>query len=183
MQIKSKALFLDRDGVINVDYGYVCHIDNFEFVSGIFELVSKAKEAEYLVIVITNQSGIGRGLYSEAKFHSLSSWMCKAFESTGSCIDHVYFSPYHPTQGRGKYLQDHFSRKPNPGMILTAAKDFNIDLEASILIGDKLSDVNAGLNAGIGKNILLSVGDSGIDSNAKFETIKSLSEAIKFINF
>ena len=68
-------------------------------------------------------------------------------------------------------------------MILTAAKDFNIDLEASILIGDKLSDVNAGLNAGIGKNILLSVGDSGIDSNAKFETIKSLSEAIKFINF
>lgn len=183
MQLKSKALFLDRDGVINTDYGYVYQIDNFEFISGIFDIVSQAKKAEYLVIVITNQSGIGRGLYSEAEFHSLSRWMCEAFESSGSCIDHIYFSPYHPTQGQGEYRQDHYSRKPNPGMILRAKKDFNINLESSILIGDKLSDIHAGLKAGVGRNILLSADDLIADSNTEFESVKSLADAIKFINF
>jgi D-glycero-D-manno-heptose 1,7-bisphosphate phosphatase len=178
----TKALFLDRDGVINVNHGYVCTIDDFDFIDGIFDLVLRAIDLNYLIVVITNQAGIGRGFYSEEDFHSLNDWMCNKFELIGANIDRVYFSPFHPTDGRGKYRKDDFSRKPNPGMILEAELDFDIDLKSSLLIGDKISDIKAGLSAGIGKNILLTPKGEYNISNLKFIQISSLEEASCFLD-
>ena len=179
--MKNKALFLDRDGIVNLDHGYVYRIVDFEFVDGIFDLLQCAKQKGYLIIIITNQAGIGRGFYTEADFHALSEWMCSKFELIGAAIDHVYFSPFHPTAGLGKYLKDDFSRKPNPGMILEAELDFDIDLKSSVLIGDKISDIKAGLSAGIGKNILLAPDGSQNDSSLKFSQVSSLREASCFL--
>lgn len=176
-----RALFLDRDGVVNVNHGYVHKIRDFDFIDGIFDLVLTATELGYLVIVITNQAGIGRGLYTEADFHALSEWMCRKFELIGATIDRVYFSPFHPTAGLGKYLKDDFSRKPNPGMILEAELDFDIDLKSSVLIGDNVSDIKAGLAAGVGKNILLSPEGSQNDTGLNFLQVSSLDEASFFL--
>jgi D-glycero-D-manno-heptose 1,7-bisphosphate phosphatase len=149
-----RALFLDRDGVININHGYVHSVDNFEFIDGIFDMVRAAHTKNFKIVVITNQAGIGRGFYSEQQFHQLTSWMCKIFIKAGAPIDKVYFSPFHPTEGLGKYKKNDFSRKPNPGMILQAQQELGLDLECSILIGDKASDIEAGIASGLGLNIL-----------------------------
>ncbi|NBT76387.1 MAG: HAD family hydrolase [Betaproteobacteria bacterium] len=147
-----RALFLDRDGVINVNHGYVNSIENFDFVDGIFDLVRTACKAGYRVVVVTNQAGIGRGYYSEGQFHELSAWMCAQFEKHGAPIDRVYFSPYHPTAGVGKYRKDEDTRKPGPG----AKHELGLSLEDSVLVGDKPSDILAGITAGVGTNVLFS---------------------------
>jgi len=176
------ALFLDRDGVINVNHGYVHSIENFDFIDGIFDLVRTAHANNLKVVVITNQAGIGRGFYSEYQFHELTSWMCKEFMKQGAPIDKVYFSPFHPTEGLGKYKKDDFSRKPNPGMILQAQQELGLDLENSILIGDKGSDIQAGIAAGLGTNILFAqerVAGMGL---VKHHQISSLVDALPLIN-
>lgn len=152
----NKALFLDRDGVININYGYVHIKENFEFIEGIFDLVREARAANYLVFVVTNQAGIGRGYYSEEQFHELTAWMCREFDRHQASIDKVYYSPFHPTQGLGKFLKDESTRKPGPGMLLAAQQEFCLSLADSILVGDKVSDIQAGVAAGVGTNILLS---------------------------
>ena len=129
---RSRGLFLDRDGVINVNHGYVHSVRNFEFIDGIFDIVRAAHANNFKIVVITNQSGIGRGLYSETQFYQLTSWMCKEFLDAGAPIDKVYFSPFHPTQGLGKYKKDDVSRKPNPGMIYQAQQELGLDLDNSI---------------------------------------------------
>ena len=149
------ALFLDRDGVINEDHGYVHRRENFDFRPGIFNLVSVANRLGYLCIIVTNQSGIGRGLYSLQEFRELSIWMCKQFENNGAEIDAIYFSPYHPTEGQGKYLVDENTRKPAPGMFYEAVSDFDIDLCKSIMVGDNISDMKASVEAGVGRSYLL----------------------------
>lgn len=149
-----QALFLDRDGVINIDHAYVCKPDTFEFIDGIFELCRKAKELGYLIFVITNQAGIGRGYYTEQDFLTLTDWMIGEFKKQNVEIDKVYFCPSHPEHGIGKYKVDSPNRKPNPGMILQAKKEFDIDLARSILIGDKESDIQAGIAAGVAVNVL-----------------------------
>lgn len=146
----NRALFLDRDGVINVDRGYVYKLDEIEFIDGIFNLVCAAKKAEFLVIIITNQAGIGRGFYREDQFLNLMNWMKLKFFYNGGSIDAVYFCPYHPVHGIGKYRQESFLRKPNPGMLLQAQQEFNIDMKNSIMIGDNSWDIAAGLAAGVG---------------------------------
>ena len=151
-----RALFLDRDGVINVNHGYVHSTENFDFVDGIFDLVRAAREAGYRVVVVTNQAGIGRGYYSEGQFHELTIWMCAQFEKHGAPIDRVYFSPYHPTAGVGEYRKDEDTRKPRPGMILKAKRELSLSLENSILVGDKPTDILAGIAAGVQKNVLFS---------------------------
>lgn len=151
-----KALFLDRDGVINVDYGYVSLPEQIEFIDGIFELCRHAKTLGYLLIVITNQAGIGRGFYTEADFHQLTHWMRGMFEREGCAIDAVYFCPTHPVHGVGDYRRESSRRKPNPGMILEALEEFKIDATQSILVGDKLSDIESGRAAGIACNVLFS---------------------------
>jgi D-glycero-D-manno-heptose 1,7-bisphosphate phosphatase len=113
-------------------------------------LVAAANDAGYLVIVVTNQAGIGRGYYQEADFHSLTTWMLEQFSFRGSKIDAVYFCPFHPEYGVGRYKCESEYRKPKPGMLLQAAREHQIDLAASMMIGDKVSDMEAGQRAGVG---------------------------------
>ena len=173
----TKALFLDRDGVINHNFGYVHKINEFKFIEGIFNLVEIAKKKGYLVIVITNQAGIGRGLYTEENFLSLMEWVKIQFKENSSHIDDVFFCPFHPEHGIGSYKKDSYSRKPNPGMLIDAQKKHKIDLSESIIIGDNISDIEAGKSVGLKANILLSEDKSTQDAIC----IKHLSEAIDYL--
>jgi D-glycero-D-manno-heptose 1,7-bisphosphate phosphatase len=140
----NKALFIDRDGVINVDRIHVIQKEDFEFIEGIFEFCRKFINAGYLIIVITNQAGIAKGLYSIDDFMELTSWMEDQFLENGIKITKVYFCPHHPDLSG--YCE---CRKPAPGMILQAVREYNLDILNCILIGDKESDIQAGRNAGI----------------------------------
>lgn len=145
----NKALFLDRDGIINVEKNYVHKIEDVDFVDGIFDLVLCANRADYLVIVVTNQAGIARGYYSEEDFHLLMTWMKNEFSARACRIDAIYFCPYHPELGIGSYRQSSKNRKPEPGMFFDAALDLNVDLKKSIMVGDRISDMQAAASAGI----------------------------------
>lgn len=160
---RPKALFLDRDGVINVERGYVHRRECFEFLPGVFELCRAAQQKGYLLVVVTNQAGIARGYYSESDFNELTSWMMGRFAEQNIAITRLYYCPYHPIFGVGKYKCDSPDRKPNPGMLLRAQSDLGLDLQASILIGDKLSDIQAGSAAGVGTQILLSADEAKDD--------------------
>lgn len=152
---RSRALFLDRDGVINADNRYVWRIEDFVFLPGIFELCSTGQRVGLVPVVVTNQAGIGRGYYTEQDFRILTEWMLAEFRARGIGIDHVYHCPYHPTEGLGEYRRESPDRKPNPGMILRAKADLHLDLSQSVLVGDKDSDIAAGHAAGVGYNIKL----------------------------
>ena len=153
-----KAIFLDRDGVINIDHGYVHKIENFEFVPGIFEALRHFRDLGYKLIIVTNQSGIGRGYYSEEDFWKLSNWMQERLMAEGIEITEIFHCPHHPDSGCG-------CRKPEPGMILEAIKKYDIDPERSWMIGDKPSDLEAAQRAGVKNGIL-------IGEHTIFDTIK-----------
>ena len=144
------ALFLDRDGVINVDRGYVCTPERTEFIGGIFELCSAARRAGHMLVVVTNQAGIGRGYYTEQQFLEYMGWMRAIFGQHGAPLDAVYYCPHHRTEGVGEYRRECDCRKPAPGMLLHAQRDLCLDLGRSVLVGDKESDVAAGHAAGVG---------------------------------
>jgi len=146
----NRALFLDRDGVINYDSGYTSKVESFRFVDGIFDVCRVAKQLGYLIIVVTNQAGIGRGYYSEQDFLNLTKWMCEQFLTENVFINDVFYCPYHPEHGVGAYKKDSFDRKPNPGMLLRAAEKYELDLKKSVMIGDNDSDMLAAKKAGIG---------------------------------
>ena len=146
----NKAIFLDRDGVVNVEKNYVYKIEDFEFIDGIFDLCRKYQEQGYLLFIITNQAGIARGYYTEEQFFSLTDWMVNKFREQEITITKVYFCPHHP-----EFTGECECRKPNPGMILQAAKEFDIDLSESVLIGDKESDMEAGERAGVEMNMII----------------------------
>lgn len=175
------ALFLDRDGVINIDHAYVYRPEEFEFIDGIFELCRAAQAMGYLLIVITNQAGIGRGYYTENDFHRLTEWMCGQFKHENITIDGVYFCPYHPEHGVGEFKIDSPLRKPAPGMLLQAAREHDIDFEKSVLIGDKESDIQAGEAAGVRLNILYR---NSCHENCRGSAVSDLRHAItKFALF
>lgn len=148
----NKALFLDRDGVINVNHGHVHKIEDFDFIDGIFDLCKLAKEKNFIIIIVTNQAGIGKGYYTENQFLSLNQWMLDMFKQYGILIDHVYYCPHRPEDNCN-------CRKPNPGMIIKAINDYNIDVKNSILIGDKQSDIDAAKAAGIVNTYLFENGN------------------------
>jgi D-glycero-alpha-D-manno-heptose 1-phosphate guanylyltransferase len=145
-----KALFLDRDGTINIEKNYVSTVDNFEFRDGIFELVNDFYTKGYLIFVITNQAGIARGYYSEEDFKALTEWMVRQFKEKGIKIEEVRYCPHHPD-----FSGECDCRKPKPGMILSLLEDYHLDPGKCVLIGDKMKDVEAGVNAGIGINYLI----------------------------
>ena len=146
----NRALFLDRDGVINHDSGYTSNSEDFRFIDGIFDLCRAARQSGYLLIVVTNQAGIGRGYYTEQDFFFLSEWMRQRFVEEGAPITDIFHCPYHPEHGIGLYKKDSFNRKPHPGMLLQAAEKHEIDMAHSIMIGDKDSDMQAAKNARVG---------------------------------
>jgi len=150
-----KALFLDRDGVINHEVGYLHRAEDVRFVDGIFSLGRTAQSLGYALIVVTNQSGIARGLYTPADFEALMDWMSQQFAKQGITLTAVYHCPYHPTHGIGEYQRESEDRKPSPGMLLRAARDHNLDLMQSILIGDRCSDIAAANAAGLRHAFLL----------------------------
>ena len=145
-----KAVFLDRDGVINEDFGYVGKVENFKFKYGIFELLKLLQDLGYALFIVTNQSGIARGYYSKKDFLKLSEWMIEELKKRDIFIKDIEHCPHHPD-----ITGECQCRKPKPGMILNLAKKYNIVLKDSILIGDKLSDIEAGKNAGIKKLYLV----------------------------
>ncbi len=147
--------FLDRDGVINVDRGYVYRPENFEFVSGVFEGASMLQRLGFALVVISNQSGIGRGLYSEDDHLGLNRWMIGQFKQRSIDIDRVFYCPHHPTDALGPYRCECDCRKPAPGMLLRAARELNLDLKLSAIFGDRESDLQAAANAGVPLRYLL----------------------------
>lgn len=150
-----RALFLDKDGVINVDHGYVCSAERTDFIEGIFELCRAATRRGYRIVVVTNQAGIARGYYTEADFLAYMDWLREEFRRRDARIDAVYFCPHHPVHGQGAYLRDCECRKPRPGMILMAARELGLDLAHSVLLGDTASDIAAGQAAGVGTCVQL----------------------------
>ena len=152
MQSSSRpALFLDRDGVINVDRGYVSRRADFEWQPGIFEVARTAVRLGLLLVVVTNQSGIGRGYYTEQDFQALTAFMRQRFADEAAELTAVYHCPFHPEAERPEYrAPDHSWRKPRPGMILAARDDLGIDLARSALVGDRWVDMQAGATAGVG---------------------------------
>ncbi|MCU7837286.1 MAG: D-glycero-beta-D-manno-heptose 1,7-bisphosphate 7-phosphatase [gamma proteobacterium symbiont of Taylorina sp.] len=158
MKKSQAAVFLDRDGVINEDHAYVYKIQKFQFIPGVFEACRQFIRSGYQIIIITNQSGIARGFYSEDDFKRLTDWMCNQFKEQGVIITDVYYCPHHSSQGQDQYKVDCDCRKPKPGMIKQAETEHHINLKKSILIGDKLGDIKAGIAAGVGHNYLVKSG-------------------------
>lgn len=173
------ALFLDRDGVVNVDLPYVHTRERFTFIDGIFDLGRAAAANGYRIVIVTNQAGIGRRLYAESHFHALTEWMCGAFAAQGAPIDKVYFCPFHPVHGIGRYLADSSRRKPAPGMLLDAAAELGIDLGRSILVGNNETDILAGKAAGVGLNLLFA--PDGAASTGADHVLAALRDALTFI--
>jgi D-glycero-D-manno-heptose 1,7-bisphosphate phosphatase len=162
-----KAFFFDRDGVINIDHGYVSKIKDFTFVDGIFPVMRALAAKGYALIVVTNQSGIGRGYYTKKDFQTLTGWMLERFTEEGIQIAAVYSCPHSPEL-------DCDCRKPAPGMFLQAIRELGIDPSVSWMIGDKPSDMAAAAAAGISNRVLLGEAVSSHSTNH----ILKLSELI-----
>jgi D-glycero-D-manno-heptose 1,7-bisphosphate phosphatase len=163
-----KALFLDRDGVVNVEKNYLYKIDDFELMEGILDVCRHYEAKGYLIIIVTNQSGISRGYYTENDFKHLSDWMVEHFKSLGITITRIYHCPHHESIDGACDC-----RKPEPGMLLEAQHDFDLDMESSVMIGDNERDIQAAIRAGVRTNILLS---TEARESAANQIIRSLKE-------
>jgi D-glycero-D-manno-heptose 1,7-bisphosphate phosphatase len=144
----NRAVFLDRDGTINIEREFLHRPEEFLFIPGAVQAIRLLKEAGFRVIVVTNQSGIARGYYDEASVNRLHRYIDEELIRFGASIDAYYFCPHHPQYSMDDKEKACGCRKPLPGMLLKAAADFYLDLPTSYIIGDKLADVQAGLNAG-----------------------------------
>jgi D-glycero-D-manno-heptose 1,7-bisphosphate phosphatase len=152
------AVFLDRDGVINQDTGYVASVDDFHFIDGAIEALQLLKKKGYCLVVVTNQSGIARGLFTEKQFMHLTEWMDWSLADRDVDLDGIYYCPHHPTEGEAPYRQACECRKPAPGMLLDAAKELDIDLASSYMVGDKGADMQAAKAAGVMHKVLVRTG-------------------------
>lgn len=171
MQQAKKAIFLDRDGVINIDDGYVYKTTDFKFFLDVFSTLRYFQKQNFLLFIVTNQSGINRGYFSLNDLETLNSYILKRLEEESIFISKIYFCPHNPKENCD-------CRKPKPKMLLDAQKEFNIDMKNSWMIGDKESDMEAGYNAGIDNLILIGKKDGS--SLAKYN-VKSLSDTIDII--
>ena len=177
----NKAVFLDRDGVINVDHGYVHKVDDFEYIEGVFEACRELKQLGYKLVVVTNQSGIARGMYSEDDFHALTEWMDWNFEDKGVELDGIYYCPHHPQKGIGDYKQDCDCRKPKSGMLESAASFLKIDFSKSVMVGDKHDDMLAALNVNIPTRVIVKTGKGEAHSSASTNVINSIADLPKLL--
>lgn len=165
----NKALFLDRDGVVNVEKNYLHKIEDFELMEGIIDVCRAYQDQGYLIIIVTNQSGISRGYYTEEDFALLSRWMCDHFKEFGITITRIYHCPHHESiDGVCE------CRKPEHGMFLEARKEYDLDMEHSVMIGDNERDIEASLKAGVGMNILLSTEADSSKANTIIHSLREL---------
>lgn len=180
------AVFLDRDGVINEDTGYVSCVDDFHFIEGSIEALQLLKKKGYALVVVTNQSGIARGMFSEDDFMNLTEWMDWSLADRDVDLDGIYYCPHHPTEGNAPYKQVCDCRKPAPGMLFDAAKALDIDLANSYLVGDKPGDLKAAQAAGVSHKILVRSGkpvteDGQALADEIYDTLFDFAKAVKSI--
>ena len=170
-----KTIFLDRDGVINKETGYLHKIENFKFINGVFEACQHYEQLGYKIIIVTNQSGISRGHYSEDDFRNITDWMITQFNKNNIQILDTFHCPHLPDSGCN-------CRKPKPGMLLEAKKKYNINMLESWMIGDKETDITAAISSGINNTILIKSGHkiNEADSRAKF-IIDSINQSSQLI--
>ena len=154
----NKAIFLDRDGVINVDHGYTHTTEMFEWIPGVKEACRELSSLGFKLIVVTNQSGIARRIYSEDQFLRLTEWMKQQFAIAGAPLLDVYYCPHHPTAGKDQYRKECQCRKPQPGMLFKAKHQHQLSLNDSWLVGDKTSDMQAAAAAGVPNRVLVESG-------------------------
>ena len=178
--MKARALFLDRDGVVNEEVGYLHRAEEVRFVDGIFSLCRTAVELGYRLIVVTNQAGIARGYYTEADFEVLMEFMRGELRSGGVELDAVYYCPFHPEHGVGKYKQEHEDRKPGTGMLRRGAREFGVELSESVLVGDRCSDVAAANAAGLRQAFLIGGTEAG-ECGGRFVRVESLVEVERWL--
>jgi D-glycero-D-manno-heptose 1,7-bisphosphate phosphatase len=169
-----KTIFLDRDGVINKEVGYLHKIKDFEFIDGVFEACLYFQSLGYQLIIVTNQSGIDRGYYNEDDFHIINNWMLEKFSNQGINILDVFFCPHGPESTC-------VCRKPKPGMFIQANDRYGIDMSNSWMIGDKEADVQAANAAGIQNTILVKSGHGIDEANSKAEFILDSIEQVKIV--
>ena len=169
--MKKKAIFLDRDGTLNIDKNYLYKIEEFEFIPRVIDGLKILSDLGYIFIVVTNQAGIARGYYTEDDLEKLNNFMMEELLKEGIKIEKCYFCPHHNEKGIGEYKRECECRKPNPGMLLKGIEEFNVDISSSYMIGDKMSDVYAGINAKM-KPILVESGKE-ITNEIKNECKKS----------
>jgi D-glycero-D-manno-heptose 1,7-bisphosphate phosphatase len=178
--MSGRALFLDRDGVVNEEVGYLHRADEVRFVDGIFSLCRTAAELGYRLIVVTNQAGIARGYYSEADFDALMEFMRGELRVERVELDAVYYCPFHPEHGVGKYRQEHEDRKPGTGMLRRGAREFGLDLSESVMVGDRCSDVGAANAAGLRQMFLIG-GTEAAACGGEYVKVASLSEVERWL--
>lgn len=178
--MSGRALFLDRDGVVNEEVGYLHRIEDVRFVDGIFSLCRTAVRLGYRLIVVTNQAGIARGYYSEAEFDRLMEWMRVALRVEGVELDAVYYCPYHPEHGVGEYKREHEDRKPGTGMLRRAAREFGISLAESVMVGDRCSDIVAANTAGLRQAFLIR-GTEESECSGSYVEAGSLAEVERWL--
>lgn len=169
------ALFLDRDGVINQEVGYLHRCEDVRWVEGIFPLCRTAVALGYRLVVVTNQSGIARGLYTTADFEALMRWIGAEFQAEGVPLDAVYHCPYHPEHGIGEWRREHEDRKPGPGMLRRAARELGVDLGRSVLVGDRCSDIAAANAAGLRQAFLIEGTERG-RCTGEYVQVRELAE-------
>ncbi|QLB40464.1 D-glycero-beta-D-manno-heptose 1,7-bisphosphate 7-phosphatase [Mannheimia pernigra] len=178
-----KAIFLDRDGTINIDHGYVHKIDDFQFIEGVGKALKQFQDKGYLLVLVTNQSGIARGYFSEDQFMQLTEWMDWSLdEDYGVVLDGIYYCPHH-LEGKGEYCEDCNCRKPKSGMFEQAIKDLHIDAFQSYMVGDKLEDLLAAENAGVKTKVLVRTGKEVTpEGEAKADLVlDSLVDLVRYI--
>ena len=156
--MKAKAVFLDRDGVINEERGYVHSLDQFVLLPRVVAAIRHLRSNGIRVIAVTNQSGIARGFFDVAAVDNLHRHLQRILAAEGEQVDGIYYCPHHPDGKTTEYAVACDCRKPMPGMLLQAASEFKLDLKASYLVGDKLSDIQAGRQAGVKKTFLVRTG-------------------------
>jgi len=178
------AIFLDRDGTINIDHGYVSEIDRFEFIDGVIDAMRELKAMGFALVLVTNQSGIARGKFTEAQFEQLTEWMDWSLADRGVDFDGIYYCPHHPEAAVEEFRQNCDCRKPQPGMLLSARDFLHIDMDASYMVGDKLEDMQAGAAAGVGTKVLVRTGkpvtpEAEAAADWVLNSLAALPEAIK----